>query len=109
MQNHFENLEKNKPELYKFNELNKLDDSTLDLEQYKVWEYVGDDEREVCRLMWGMCRDKYDKAMMVSYWHGGIGDDSKESTYQDVFIKKCEEVVSSYMSNTPTWIDVILK
>jgi hypothetical protein len=109
MQNNFENLEKNKPELYQFNELNKLDEATLDLEQYNVWEYVGDDEREVCRLMWEMCRDKYDKAMMVSYWNGGIVGDSKESKYQAGLIKKCREVAISYMESAPTWIDIILK
>jgi len=66
-------------------------------------------DRENSRLLWKLCRDKYDKAIMMSYYFGDEEDDSKLSEYQVAFMDKCQEVVTSYMKSAPTWIDVILK
>tara|TARA_B100000809_G_C14894750_1_gene443990 strand:+ start:354 stop:638 length:285 start_codon:yes stop_codon:yes gene_type:complete len=93
----------------KFDELNKMEDYCLDGEYYEIMaNSYGEDEEHV-RLMWRLCRDKFDKAMMLSYWFNGIEDDLKVSEYQSTFINKCKEVLLIYQDSAPTWIDIALK
>jgi len=63
------------------------------------------------RLMWNMCRDKYDKAIMMSSWADAYDkpDESKDLDYQNVLMKKCELIVAKYMSEAPRWTDLISK
>ena len=93
----------------KFNELNKMEDDFLEAEYEKIWLSENDEEQEGVRLMWNLCRDRFDRAMMLSYWFNGLEDDLKLSEYQTSFINKCKQVVSIYQDSAPTWIDIALK
>ncbi|KGJ87642.1 hypothetical protein [Colwellia psychrerythraea] len=92
-----------------FSDYNEMSEEYLDdMHHDMTFEYIHID-REELRLMWGMCRDKYDKAIMMSNWHGVKEEGKKLAEYQVAFMNKCEQVVSSYMKSAPTWVDIILK
>jgi hypothetical protein len=90
----------------KFNELNGMEDNCLEGEYDEIFISEYGEEQEHLRLMWRLCRDRFDKAMMLSYWFNGIEDDLKVSEYQRTFINKCKEAVSIYQDSAPTWFDI---
>ena len=70
----------------------------------------GDDDVVVrLRLIWNICRDEYDKAIMLSYWGGEKPQKRKDLVYQDALMKKCNLLVTKYLKEAPTWADVIIK
>lgn len=73
------------------------------------WNYMQewpDEEGEYFRLMWNMCRDQYDMALMILYWKYGQLSDPVYGIYQKFMMEKCRSIVIQYMADAPTWIDL---
>lgn len=56
-----------------------------------------------------MCRDDYDKLLMLDYWKYNNAPDEKDILYQKEMMEKNRELVARYMKMAPTWVDALLE
>lgn len=88
-----------------FNDFLKMSEDAID--DY-FWDYHcewASDEAEYHRLMWGMCRDHYERAVMLDAWKNQTMTKANEILYQIRMMDSYRDVVVDYMNKAPTWLD----
>jgi len=88
-----------------YDELIKMSEDEINEYFWKHHSEWASDEAKYHRLMWGMCRDNYDKALMMDYWEYRTAANREDLSYQNHIMNAYCILVSSYMNNPPTWED----
>ena len=91
-----------------FEELLKISDEALDYCFWDYWAEWSGDEAEYFRLMWNMCYDHHEKALMIDMWKYKSAPNRNVKKNQEHLMNKCHPVVAKYMDDAPTWIDSLI-
>jgi hypothetical protein len=98
----------------KIKKYQKLSDDEIEVDF--IWfhyDEAGKDEAltETRRLMWAMCRDRFEKEVLLEHW-------SKRNDYERLslkvesfkyrFIERVTKIAESSIKPAPTWLDIYL-
>lgn len=62
------------------------------------------------QLMWGMCRDSFDKAVMLDYWYVGhckFQGNKLAQINQQKLVQKSKRKAQEIIDATPSWLNVV--
>jgi len=90
----------------KYDELILISDETMELVFWDYWSDWPAENAEYYRLMWNMCRDHHDKALMMDAWNNRTVSNQADIKYQERMMNTCIPIVAKYMSEAPTWNEV---
>ena len=83
-------------ELIKMSE-DEIDDYFWGLHNEWAW-----DEAEFRRLMWGMCRNNHERALMMDCWKNRTAFTRKDLSYQMYIMTAYSRIVACYIKYPPT-------